>query len=42
MTVYAGPDCCRFALLVEIVATVSDEGRGMAVAHHVGPKVSPR
>ena len=37
---YAGPDCCRFALFVEIVATVSDEGPGMAIGHHVSPKVS--
>ena len=40
MTVNAGPDCCRFALFVEIVATVSDEGPGMAIGHHVGAKVS--
>jgi hypothetical protein len=39
-TVYAGPHSCRFALFVEIVATVADEGPSMAVGNHVGPKVS--
>jgi hypothetical protein len=37
---YAGADCCRFALFVEIVATVSDEGPGMTIGHHVSPKVA--
>jgi len=37
---YAGPDCCRFTLFVEIVATVSDEGPGMTIGHHVSPKVA--
>jgi hypothetical protein len=40
VTVYASPDCCRFTLFVEIVAAASDEGLGMAIAHHVGTKVS--
>ena len=40
MTVYASPHRCGFALFAEIVATVPDEGPGMAIAHHVGTKVS--
>ena len=40
MTVNAGPDCCRFALFSDIVATVSDEGPGMTIGHHVSPKVA--
>ena len=40
VTVYAGPHSCRFALFVKILATVSNEGPGMAVGNHVGPKVS--
>jgi hypothetical protein len=40
VTVYSGPNCSRFALFVEIVATVSDEGPGMTIRHHVGPEVA--
>jgi hypothetical protein len=37
---YAGPHRCRFAFFLDVVAAISDEGPGMAVAHHVGPKVA--
>src|SRR5216683_5404162 len=40
VTMYAGPHCCRFAFFLDVVAAISDEGPGMAVAHHVGPKVA--
>jgi hypothetical protein len=37
---YAGPHRCRFAFFLDVVAAISDERPGMAVAHHVGPKVA--
>jgi hypothetical protein len=37
---YAGPHRCRLAFFLDVVAAISDEGPGMAVAHHVGPKVA--
>ena len=37
---YAGPHRCRLALLLDVVAAISDEGPGMAIGHHVGPKVA--
>ena len=37
---YAGPHRCRFAFFLDVVAAISDEHRGMAVAHHVGPEVA--
>src|SRR5260370_9755370 len=40
VTMYAGPHCCRFAFFLDVVAAISDEGPGMAVAHHVGRKVA--
>ena len=39
-TVYAGPDRCRLAIFLYIVAAISDEGPGMAIGHHVGPEVA--
>jgi hypothetical protein len=39
-TVYAGPDRCRLAFFLYIVAAISDEGPGMAIGHHVGPEVA--
>ena len=40
MTVYAGPHRCRFALFIDVVAAISDEGPSMAIGHHVGPEVA--
>src|SRR5580704_11921456 len=40
VTMYAGPHCCRFAFFLDVVAAISDEGPGMAIGHHVGPKVA--
>ena len=40
MTVYAGPHRRRLAFFLDIVAAISDEGPGMAIGHHVGPKVA--
>ena len=37
---YAGPDRCRLAFFLYIVAAISDEGPGMAIGHHVGPEVA--
>jgi hypothetical protein len=37
---YAGPNRCRFAFFFDVVATVPDEGPGMAIGHHVGPEVA--
>ena len=36
----AGPDCRCLALLIDIVAAISDEGPGMAIGHHVGREVA--
>jgi hypothetical protein len=40
VTVYAGPHRGSFAFFLDVVAAISDERPGMAVAHHVGPKVA--
>ena len=40
VTVDAGPHRCRLAFFLYIVAAISDEGPGMAIGHHVGPKVA--
>ena len=40
VTMDAGPHCRRLALLIDIVAAISDEGPGMAIGHHVGPEVA--
>src|SRR5260370_21633420 len=40
VTMYAGPYRCRFAFFLDVVAAISDEGPGMAVAHHVGSEVT--
>ena len=40
VTVYAGPNRCRLAFFLDIVAAISDEGPGMAIGHHVGPEVA--
>jgi hypothetical protein len=37
---YAGPDRCRFAFFLDVVAAISDESPSMAIGHHVGPKVA--
>ena len=37
---YAGPDGCRLALFIDVVAAISDEGPSMAIGDHVGPKVA--
>jgi hypothetical protein len=36
----AGPDCRRLALLIDIVAAISDEGPSVAIGDHVGPEVA--
>jgi hypothetical protein len=36
----ACPDCRRLALLIDVVAAISDKGPGMAIGHHVGPEVA--
>ena len=38
MTVYSGPN--RRLAFFNVVAAISDEGPGMAIGHHVGPKVA--
>src|SRR5260370_37345694 len=40
VTMDAGPHRCRLAFFLDVVAAISDECPGMAVAHHVGPKVA--
>jgi hypothetical protein len=40
VTMYAGPHRCRLTFFLDVVATIPDEGPGMAVAHHVGPEVA--
>jgi hypothetical protein len=40
VTMNAGPDCRRLALLIDIVAAVPNEGPGMTIGHHVGPEVA--
>jgi hypothetical protein len=40
VAMYAGPHRRGFAFFLDVVAAISDEGPGMAVAHHVGPKVA--
>ena len=40
MLMYAGPHCCRLAFLLDVVTAISDEGPGMAICHHVCPKVA--
>ena len=37
---YAGPHRRSFAFFLDIVAAISDEGPGMAIGDHVGPKVA--
>ena len=36
----ACPDCCRLALLIDVVAAISDEGPSVTIGHHVGPEVT--
>ena len=31
---------CRLTFFLDVVAAISDEGPGMAIGHHVGPKVA--
>ena len=40
MAVDAGPHRCGFAFFLDVVTAISDEGPGMAIGHHVGPKVA--
>jgi hypothetical protein len=40
VTMNAGSHRRRLALLIDIVATISDEGPGMTIGHHVGPEVA--
>src|SRR5260370_26989875 len=40
VTMYAGSHRCCFAFFLDVVAAISDEGPGMAIGHHVGPKVA--
>ena len=40
VAVDAGPHRCRLAFFLDVVPAISDEGPGMAVAHHVGPEVA--
>ena len=40
VTVDAGPHRCRLAFFLDVVAAISDEGPGMAIGDHVGPKVA--
>ena len=37
---YAGPNRSRFAFFLDVVAAISDEGPGVAIGDHVGPKVA--
>jgi hypothetical protein len=37
---YAGPNRRRLALLIDIVAAISDEGPSVAIGHHVCPEVA--
>ena len=37
----AGSHRHRLALLIDIVAAISDEGPGMTIGHHIGPEVAP-
>ena len=41
VTMNAGPDCRRLALLIDIVATITDEGPCVVIGYHVGPEVAP-
>ena len=36
----AGPNRRCLAFFLDIVAAISDEGPGVAIGHHVGPKVA--
>src|SRR5260370_14983280 len=40
VTMYAGPHRCRLAFFLNVVSAISDQGPGMAVAHHVGSQGS--
>ena len=40
MTMDAGSHRCRLTLFLDIVTAISDEGPGMAIGDHVGPKVA--
>ena len=40
VAMYAGPHRCRLAFFLDVVAAIPDEGPGMAIGHHVGPKVA--
>jgi hypothetical protein len=40
MTMDAGPHRCRFALFIDVVAAISDEGPSVAIGHHVCPEVA--
>ena len=37
---YAGPHRRSFAFFLDIVAAISDEGPGVAIGYHIGPKVA--
>ena len=36
----ASPHRCSFALFLDVVAAISDEGPSMAIGHHVGAQVA--
>ena len=40
VSMYAGPNRRRLALLIDIVAAISDEGPSVAIGHHVCPEVA--
>jgi hypothetical protein len=40
MAMDAGSHCRRLALLIDVVAAISDEGPSMTIGHHIGPQVA--